>query len=251
MFGTVIYFDKRKINDFIAIINKQKSLLFNEVEVTNDKGLNVNLKMVSADAKATKSYTATVVESLLYDCDAFEKLLDGREDYFDFTGSTDFDISTVGRGNIIKFNGYIKVPEEFDMTQTIDKFKPMLLKSISEEMDFNEKEAFNAFLSTADTKVPITSELNDLILCGKLESSNMLIKYEQLDEYETLEVTIIARVTSSNYIPSTKAFYDPLKDFMALNRTLRRSMGEERVDGMKEIFAEEDYKTIEIIAIYQ
>ncbi|MDF2590149.1 MAG: hypothetical protein K0R00_3115 [Herbinix sp.] len=251
MFGSVIYFDKRKIDEFIAIINKQKSLLFNEVEVTNDKGLNVNLKMVSADAKATKSYTATVVGSLLYDCDAFEKLLDGRDDYFDFTGSTDYDILTIGRGNIIKFNGYIKVPEEFDMTQTIEKFKPMLMKSISKDMDSNEKEAFTTFFSTADTKVPIITELNDILLCGKLETNNMLIKYEQLDEYETLEVTIIARITSSNYILSSKAFYDPLKDFMALNRAIRRGMGEDRADGMKEIFAEENYKTIEIIAIYQ
>lgn len=251
MFGSVVYFDKRKINDFIAIINKQKSLSFSEVDITNDRGLNVNLKMLSADAKATKSYTATVIESLLYDCNEFEKMLDGRDDYFDFTGSSDFDILTIGRGNIIKFNSYICVPEEFDMTQTIEKFKPMIFKSISEEMDSNEKEAFSAFISTADTKVPVITELNDILLCAKIESNNMLIPYEQLEEYETLEVTILARITSHNAIASTKAFYDPLKDFMTLNRAIRRSMGDERADGMKEIYVDENYKTIEVIAIYQ
>ena len=79
------------------------------------------LKAFGADAKASKTYKAKVQESLLYNCDEFEKLLSGRDDYFDFTQSSDFDLMTMSRGVIIKFDGYIKVPGEFDLTQTIDK----------------------------------------------------------------------------------------------------------------------------------
>lgn len=51
----------------------------------------------------------------------------GRDDFFDFTQSEDYDLTTMSRGTIIKFDGYIKVPEEFDYTQTIDRFKPLLV----------------------------------------------------------------------------------------------------------------------------
>ena len=71
-----------------------------------------------------------------------------------------------------------------------------------------------------------------------------------MEEYEELEVTIVARIISSNSISPKKAFYDPLKDFMTLNRTLRRSMGE-RGEGLMEICADRDYRMLEVLAIYQ
>ena len=78
----------------------------------------------------------------------------------------------------------------------------------------------------------------------------MLIEYEDLEEFEELEITIVARVTSTPLVGKNKPFYDPLKDFMKLNRSLRRSIGE-RTEGLYEIYADQDYKTIEVIAIYQ
>ena len=73
---------------------------------------------------------------------------------------------------------------------------------------------------------------------------------KDMEEYEELEVTIIARITSGNMVNARKAFYDPLKDFMTLNRVMRRSIGG-RTDGLYEIYADRDYRTIEILAIYQ
>ena len=71
--------------------------------------LNIS-KFISNQAKikTMKTYKAKVQESLLYNCDEFEKLLSGRDDYFDFTQSSDFDLMTMSRGVIIKFDGYIK-----------------------------------------------------------------------------------------------------------------------------------------------
>ena len=49
-------------------------------------------------------------------------------------------MTTMSRGTIIKFDGYIKVPEEFDYTQTIDRFKPLLVASIvNDSMDKPEQ----------------------------------------------------------------------------------------------------------------
>ena len=253
MLGNVIYYDKKKIDEYRSVIKGQRNLEVEEYEVSNDKGVQVDLKAFGADAKASKTYKATIQESLLYNCDEFEKLLSEKKndnDYFDFTQSSDFDLTTMSRGVIIKFDGYIKVPEEFDLTQTIDKFKPMLTESLSKgTMDQSEQVALQIFLETSDAKIPVLIDFDEQLMCSKLISNNMLIKYEDMEEYEELEVTIIARIISGNMVSKKKAFYDPLKDFMTLNRVIRRNIGT-RTDGLCEIYADRDYRMIEILAIY-
>ena len=75
MFGKIMYFDKKTIDEYKSIIKGQRQLQVEEYEVSNDKGASVDLKAVSADAKASKKYVARVVDSMLYDCDEFEKML--------------------------------------------------------------------------------------------------------------------------------------------------------------------------------
>lgn len=41
---------------------------------------------------------------------------------------------------------------------------------------------------------------------SKLISNNILVKYEDMEEYEELEVTVIARITSSCMIRAKKRF---------------------------------------------
>lgn len=251
VFGNVVYYDKKKIDEYRAVVKGQRNLQIDEYEVSNDKGIQVDLKAFGADAKARKTYKAKVQESLLYNCDEFEKLLTGREDFFDFTQSEEYDLKTMNRGTIIKFDGYIKVPEEFDYTQTIDRFKPLLVASlVSDSMDKSEQASLKVFFETTDTKIPLILDLNDQLMCSKLISNNMLVKYEDMEEYEELEVTVIARIISGGMVKAQKAFYDPLKDFIALNRVMRRSI-EGRTDGLYEIYVDKDYRTIEVLAIYQ
>lgn len=249
IFGNIIYYDDKKISEYRSVILRQQSLKVKEYEVQSDKFTKLNLKFIGGDLKGSKKYTAEVEESLLYNCDNFEKLLYDRDDFFDFT-TQKFDIKTIGRG-IIKFNGYMFVPQEFDITQTIQKFKPFLIDSISSEhVDETEQKVFKTLFESTDTKIPIILELEDALMCSKLISSNMLIEYEDLEEFEELEITIVARVTSASLVGKNKPFYDPLKDFMKINRLLRRSIGE-RTEGLYEIYADQDYKTIEVLAIYQ
>lgn len=100
----------------------------------------------------------------------------------------------------------------------------MLVDSmVGDTKDKTEQEAMKVFFETNDTKIPIIIDFDDCTLCSKIISKYMLISYEDLEEYEDSEVTIMARITSNNTISITKSFYDPLKDFMKLNRTLRRS----------------------------
>ena len=122
-------------------------------------------------------------------------MLMGRDDFFDFTQSEDYDLTTMSRGTIIKFDGYIKVPEEFDYTQTIDRFKPLLVASIvNDSMDKPEQAAVKSFFETTDTKIPVLIDLRERLMCSKLISNNMLVKYTDLiniyvrDDKEKLKV---------------------------------------------------------------
>lgn len=250
MFGNVLYFDKKKIMDYRAIAQGEKNIKIGKVDISNAKDANLKLPIAGGEIRATKSYEATIEESDLFDCAEFESILSGCDDYFDFTEG-DYDLGTLTRGHIIKFESTIHVPEEFDMTQTIAQFKPYLMSSISKDMDSDEQAAFRVFFESENPKIPIVSECQDFVLCSKIDSKLLKIDYAQLDEYESLEVTILARILSSSSVSMQKAIFDPLKDFISLNRAIRRSMSSDRPDGLKELYIDEDYRNIEIIAIYQ
>ena len=125
MFGKIIYFDKGTIDEYTSIIKGEKPLEVDEYEISKGKGIALDWKAISADATADKKYIAKVRNSQLFDCVEFEKLLEGRDDYFDFSENSGFDLSTVQRGCIIKINGYAEIPEKFDLMKVLDQFKAL------------------------------------------------------------------------------------------------------------------------------
>ena len=250
LFGSLIYYDKNKIDEYKAIITGKRGVEVSEYQVTNDKGISVDFKVLGADAKANKSYTAKVKESLLYDCTEFEDMLTGRDDYCDFTISDDYDIETTPRGNIIKIDAYLSVPEQFDMMRILEQLKPMLKNSLTDTEKDVEMFMKQMVDEAKTTKIPVFVDLDDYLLCSKIQDENLMISYEDLAELESTEVTILARCSSSHMVKSSKAFYDPLKDFFELSRTLRKGFGT-RCEELQEICADKDYKLIDILAIYQ
>ena len=250
MFGEIVYYDKNKIDEYKSIITGKKNVEISEYQVSNDKGMNLDLKVIGADAKANKTYTAKIKESLLYECQEFEKLLFGRDDYFDFSISGDYDIESVPRGYIIKIDAFINIPENFDLMKTIDQFKPFLLNFFDEEDRDNSKILKNFFGSAKATKIPLLIDFDEYLLCSKIKEDNLLIQYEEIEELEGTEITILARCSSSHFTKQSKAFYDPLKDFLTLNRMMRKSI-DEKGSELSPIYADKDYKTIDVLAIYQ
>lgn len=250
MFGKIIYYDKKAVAEYKSVISGKPNLEIEEYDVSNDKGIIADLKLVSADVKASKSYKAKVQESDLYDCDLFEKMLIGRDDYFDFTISSDYDITTVPNRSIIKMDGYIEIPEDFDMMKVIDAFKPFILNMNQfQDMEEASRMALQTFLGSANAaKIPLVFEGEDTLFCSKIFQENMTISYEELSEIDE-NITILARVTSQ-FVSSTKPYYDPLKDFMALNRMMRKSMGD-RGKEFSPIYVDDQYRMVEVLAIYR
>lgn len=251
MFVTMVYFDADRISEFKAIAKGEKDIKIGKVSIESDKHGNLNFPLLDAGVKATKSIEGTVVESAAFECQEFEKVLMGRDDFFDFTQEGGHCLETIGRGAIIKFDSTLTIPQEFDITQTISLLKPYLLDSATVDMGKEEGDAFRAFFNMANPKIPLIAECDDTLVTSKIDSKYLIPTYEELDEYESLEVTILARVTSSNLVNASKSIYNPLKDFIHMNRTLRRSFEGDPPEGLRELFIEEAYKTIEILAIYQ
>lgn len=118
-----------------------------------------------------------------------------------------------------------------------------------QDMEETSKMALQTFLCSANAaKIPLVFEGEDTLFCSKLFQENMTISYEELSEIDD-SVTIIARVTSQ-FVSSTKPYYDPLKDFMSLNRMMRKSLGD-RGKEFCPIYVDDQYRMVEVLAIYR
>ena len=253
MFGKVLYFDRKAIDDYSAIASEGKKVRIEEVEVSKDIGGSIGNSSfpIEVDAKAEKKYVAKMIESMLYDCADFEKIISGRDDYFDFTVTNIYDINTVPKGSIIKAEARIEVPEEFDFIQLIDEFKPLVMSSIEiKDGDVTSKDALKKIFGNANaTRIPLIAEVEDILLCGKIYRDNIVSEYEDFVEQDE-SVTILARI-SSDIIKKEKPFYDPLKDFVRINRMMRRGMKKTDPDNkIAPLHVENDYRKIDVIAIY-
>lgn len=136
------------------------------------------------------------------------------------------------------------------MVKMIAMFKPFIMGMEQfKDMEESSKIAMQTFLGSADDKkIPVIFEGEEILLCSKIFQENIHIPYEEFVETED-SVTILARMTSS-LVDSSKPYYDPLKDFMSLNRKMRKSMTD-RGKEFSPFYVDEKYRTIEILAIYR
>lgn len=250
MFGKVLYCDVKKISDYKAIINNKKNIKINSLELSDEKDAGVDIQFLKGKKSNTKTINANIEESILYDCAEFEKLLEGRDDYIDFS-INDNDIYTISRGHIIRFDGVLHIPQSFDMIQLIEQYKPLLISEATIDMSDIEGNIVRTCLESTNMKIPLLFDIDNTTLVSKICSQNLLVDYNELEEYEEVECTVLARMISSNLINKCKPIYDPLRDFIVLNRQARRGFADNRPSEFKELYCENDYKTIEILAIYQ
>ena len=250
MFGKVIYYDKAKVEDYTAIITGKAVAEIKSIQKTTNKEAGVDFPLISAGIGGSATYELEAKESILHNISEFEKLLKDREDYFDFTVGDDFALETIPRGQIVKFNSSVYIPEAFDVIQMIEQFKPTIMNRATVDMENDEADAFQVFFNTQNAKIPILSNLDDAEVCSLIESSCLKIPYEGLEEYEEQEVSILARTLDASLVSKDKAFFEPLKHFIKLNRTIRKTMTTNVPSELSPIYSDADYRQFEIIAIY-
>lgn len=250
MFGKLLYYDKETIDEFNTMIDGKNSVNIGNKEISKKKSLGLNASPISISGDLTETYSAFTSESMLLECRNFENKLLNRDDFYDLTESETYDISTIERGNIVKFDAFIEIPEEFDLYQLIDRFKPFLMNSIDTGVYDEGREFIGDVLGSANVKsIPLILDVENYLLSSKINQEKLLVEYQDMEEYAEEEVTVLARIASGT-VQSNKAYYDPLKDFLILNRAMRKSFGD-RGEELRELYLDREYRRIDILAIYR
>ncbi|WP_294749790.1 hypothetical protein [uncultured Exiguobacterium sp.] len=256
MFKNLIYFDSNKVTEYTALLEGKKNIAVKNIKVRSGKSAGVKVAPFSAGIDGSSELEGEILENLLIDCNEFEKLLNNKseESYFDFF-SNDYNLETIPRTSIIRFEGRFNIPEEFDVMDLINQFKPMLASSMNLQ-DAQEEELFSKIFSKESTKIPSFvngKNFDDRIGFSKLNSNNLCYAFEHLEDYEDEEVTIIAKVISRKDIQNSKpiVLFDIMKDLFSLSRGIRRQMGNKEIEGIKNIESKENIINLEILAIYQ
>lgn len=252
MFGNVLYFNDKKIKDYSSLITKKPIENVQSVKSSKELGFNLKASVIEGGAKSTKSFESNVITNLLYECEVFENLLKGREDYFDFCSNyKDFQIETMNRGSIVKFESTVSIPVEFDILQLIEQMKPALINAVLKESQEDDAEIVRNLLKMQEMKIPIVCNIEEIIASGKLDSRNLCCEYIDLEDIENEECVIIARLSSTGLTNKNNEIYEPLKDLLVFNRELRRNFSDERPKELDKIFSKDNYIKLEILAIYQ
>lgn len=184
----------------------------------------------------------------------FLSLLENNAYYNDFTKeNSDNNISELGIPTIIRANCEIYIPEQFDMIKIIDEYKDFLISKM--DLKNNEdQDILNALFKNSKMKIPVFCELgescNYWLGVSNIFSEDLKVDYNDLEDYESKTITIIARLNSRRYSNQKPIIvYDIYKDFLGLNRALRKQIRNGKQE-FEKISVEEDFLDLEILVAY-
>lgn len=255
MFGTILYFNRDKVDEYNSLISKKKTLKVNGVTVESDKGAELSTPIGSAGIKGKTSMSGEYQDNFMLDCAEFEEKLNGRDDFFDFTdGSNQYSLGTMPISSIIKFNSSISIPEEFDMFRMVEEYKRLLVDTIS----FNSREEkgfLTQIMQNSKNKIPLICDIQDdneyKLGFAKLQPNNLLIEYNEIEDIEENDVIVLAKIISRKQISNKQIeVYDIYKDFLGLNRAMRKQIVKPVDETFKNITIDENFIGIEVLAIY-
>lgn len=254
MFRTLIYFDNKKITEYKSLIERKKAVAVKSVKISNEKVGKAHVSILSGGIAGKSELDGEILDNYLLDCEEFENLLIDRDDYYDFTDAS-FDIETVPRSSIIRFDCTFNIPSEFDILDLINQFKPMLVNSIDTKSD-EESEMIRALLGKESTKIPIFIEneqdFSNRLGFAKINSNYLCCDINSLEDFENETVTIIAKYISKKDVNNTPVvIYDVMKDLFSMGRAIRRQLPSSQIDGINNISISENFMTLEVLAIYQ
>ena len=113
------------------------------------------------------------------------------------------------------------------MIHLIDEYKPYILNGIECNGTAKEDCSMRSCLTLRCESPFSVSWVANVIIGWELEKfspDNLLIDYNDLEDYEGKELTILAKLESRKYYKDTPLpVFDIYKDFLGLNRALRKA----------------------------
>lgn len=257
MFKNLIYFDSNRVQEYTAVLEGERKLRVKSARIKTDKSFNSNLKVFTAGKGGSNEIEGELQDNLILDCNEFESLLEkkGLDSFFDFTDdNNDYDIETIPKSSIIRFDGEFKIPEEFEVMDLINQYKPWIATSIDLDSS-EEKEILKKILGKDNTKIPVflnSHFLENRVGFSKLGSNNLLYSLVDLEDFEDEEVTIVAKILSRrNAENKPVVVFDILKDLFSLGRGIRKQIDKNQIERLVNIESSKDVINLEVLAIYQ
>ena len=140
------------------------------------------------------------------------------------------------------------------MMDLITQFKSLLMSNLQLKNP-QEEEIFKSIFANESTKIPLFIECEFFAKnqgFAKLSSTELIMKFDTLEDYEEEELTFIAKVNSRKKYDNTPiVVFDILKDLFSISRGLRRQMVTTEVNGIQNIVVESDVIVLEILRIYK
>ncbi|WP_026523077.1 hypothetical protein [Butyrivibrio sp. VCB2001] len=233
MFNSLVYFNKKKIDQYSALIC--------------GKMIESNITEEIADYNREVNY--------LLECKGFEELLKQSDDYVDYVdNNNDLSVKDIRVSSILRFTAEMYIPERFDMIHLVNEYKSLLLGETQID-DSEERKLLETVIKNSKMTIPLFCEMGSIcdywLGIGKAIPDNLLVDYNELEDYEGKEVTIIAKLESrKHYKDRPLPVFDIYKDFLGLNRAIRKQIASERKQDFECIEVEEDFLELELLAIY-
>ena len=244
-FRSFIYLDAKKVEDYLDVLGEGSTQSRKKKAI----GASAMLGPVKAGAGVEADYSPNHSPSARYNL--LERKLTERlnDDFFDATQKS-CDIKTVPSMSIIKFSGYVRIPESFDKLNLIKQYIQPLRDAgmITLEGDPATNEFALSFFEQTSADIPILISGNKVNLSSKLKMDNFVdSSHQDLEDLEDEELFFLCKVHSLD-TNNEVTIFDPAKDFLKMNRALRRSMTE--TEGLEKIIEKGPILKVEIIAIY-
>jgi len=222
MFRSFVYVNTEKVYEYYSLLDEsiKEKITAKEKSTSNKAGITLN--PIGFERSKTETLKSEISHYFLSDYNKFERelyKLDG-EYYFGFDESDKYDISTMPRSTLGKLQANFYIPEGFDFVDLFEAYKPMIKSSI--DIKESEQVMYDTFLGNTKADIPIIIDLEELKIYGKLDTRFLNEAYNQLEEYEMDEVAVLFKLISHD-TSSKVTIFDPLKDFIKLNRAMRRS----------------------------
>lgn len=247
MFRSFIYLDQDALARYSLQLGMTTALRVKSV----DGSVNASMGAINANV-------SVAAERLVPDSDPirifneFEaKLAEHKaDDYFDFLEYEGCDAMTLPHMCLVRFAGSAMVPEGFDLFDAIQKFMPLMGETgmIDLKQDDVSTQLATRLLSENQGTIPIVVDGLEVPVASKLktkwlEGGDSMI----LEEVQDDEAIFLCKVVAHAY-GERVAVFDPLKDFMKVNRTMRRAM--KRSEGLEVVYENGPVIKAEVVAIY-
>lgn len=247
MFRSFVYLDQEALANYSLQLGMSPGFRVKTV----DGSLGASVAGLSANVSvAAESSSPGINPIRAYD--EFEKKLGDCEgvEYFDFLAEEGYDAWTLLPMSLFRFPGLARVPEGFDMLDTMRKLMPFMSKAgliDAEPGDANTEFAME-MLNQNQGAVPIVIDGLDIPVSSKLKTEWLKGADPMvLEEIEDDEAIFLCKVVA-HARGDQVAVFDPLRDFMKMNRALRR--GVKRTEGLEVVYEKGPVIRAEVVAIY-